>query len=54
MKNTDIKKIRQLLQEASMRYFKEQDGVDNLICQVLALLPCKTCGGSGKKRTNGY
>lgn len=32
------KQIKTMLEKASMRYFKEEDGVDNLICEALALL----------------
>ena len=45
MNNTN--QIRQILQEASLRYFKGEDGVDNLIHQALDILPCKTCNGTG-------
>lgn len=52
MKTNDITKIRHLLKKASMRYFKDEEGVDFLICQALALLPCETCGGTGDSKAS--
>jgi len=56
MKNTDIAKIRQLL-KSIVKYYTKKDGQSNApfsvqqkLKQALALLPCETCDGSGKKQ----
>lgn len=45
MKNIDIQKIRQLLNRA------RRPGINVLIDQALTLLPCETCGDSGRDPT---
>ena len=44
MIKTDIQKIHQLLKRAK----ENGPGTNVLINKALALLPCETCGGSGK------
>lgn len=62
MKNTDIQKIRQLLKTAQKAFWNDEgwtwfqvetSKVLPLIDKALALLPCETCGGTGKKLISG-
>ena len=54
MKNTDIAKIRQLITEIKDEFQLSEWGhypakAATLLEKILALLPCETCGGTGKK-----
>lgn len=50
MKNTDITKIRQLLKKANICKIIPGTVIieAEVYNQILALLPCETCGGTGK------
>jgi len=44
MKNTDIQKIRQLLDRAIVRLSITDTESECIVRQALGLLPCETCG----------